>query len=68
MRRAALPDDVDPDQVWKDPDGQHFKVYAVVNGVAKLSRCTPAGRVLNQRFTASASVERMQAGWKLMSK
>jgi hypothetical protein len=67
MKRAKLPDDVGPDQVWQDPDGQHFKVNAVVNGVAKLSRCTPAGRVLNQRYTASASVERMQADWKLVS-
>jgi hypothetical protein len=31
---------------------------------AKLYRCTPAGRVLNQRYKETVSVERMQADYK----
>jgi hypothetical protein len=62
--RRELPDDVEPEQVWKDAGGQHYKVDSVTNGVAALHRCTPAGRVLNQRYKETVSVERMQADFK----
>lgn len=65
--RRELPNDVEPEQVWKDGSGQHYKVDAVINGVAALQRCTPAGRVLNQRYKETVSVERMQADFKLVS-
>jgi hypothetical protein len=67
MPRSKLPDDVKIDQVWKGPDGQHFKVASVINGVAELQRATPAGRVLNQRFRTKVSVERMQTDWAMVS-
>jgi hypothetical protein len=65
-RRADLPPDVEPEQVWKAADGQHYRVDSVTNGVASLHRCTPAGRVLNQRYRETVSAERMQADWKLV--
>jgi hypothetical protein len=67
MSRAKPPDDVEPDQLWRDPEGQHFRVVAVSNGIAELQRSTPAGRVLNPRFKAHAPVDRMQETWTLMS-
>jgi hypothetical protein len=66
-RRSNLPEDVEPEQVWKAAGGQHYKVHSVTNGAATLHRCTPAGRVLNQRYKATVSVERMQAEYKLVS-
>ena len=66
-RRADLPPDVEAEQVWKEPGGQHYKVESVTNGVASLHRCTPGGRVLNQRYKETVSVERMQADYKLVS-
>jgi hypothetical protein len=39
---------------------------SVTYGVASLHRCTPAGRVLNQRLQGDG-LERMQADWKLIS-
>jgi hypothetical protein len=66
-RRANLPSDVESEQVWKDANGQHYRVATVTNGIATLQRCTPAGRVLNQRYRENVSVERMQAGWRLVS-
>jgi len=67
MKSAKLPDDVKADQVWRAPDGQHFRVASVISDVAELQRATPAGRVLNQRFRTKASVERMQTDWTLVS-
>ena len=64
---SKLPDDVEPDQIWKAPDGQHYKVADVANGVAILHRCTPAGRVLNQRYKTTEPVDRMQSEFKLVS-
>lgn len=37
------PDDVEPNQLWRDPEGQHFRVIDVSNGIAELQRSTPAG-------------------------
>lgn len=65
-RRHDLPADVEADQVWRDTGGQHFKVESVHNGIATLHRCTPAGRVLNQKYKETASVDRMQADYKLV--
>jgi hypothetical protein len=64
--RHPLPDDVEPDQIWRAPDGQHYRVVAVTNGLAELQRATDAGRVLNTRYRAHKQVERMQADWKLV--
>jgi hypothetical protein len=61
-----LPDDVVIEQVWRAPDGQHYKVASVHNGQATLNRCTPAGRVLNTRYQTRESVDRMQAEWKMV--
>ena len=66
-RKSELPADVEPEQVWRDSGGQHWQVESVTNGVAALHRCTPAGRVLNQRYRESMSVDRMQGGWELVS-
>jgi hypothetical protein len=63
---AKLPADVEADQVWRDADGQHYNVFSVHGGVAALQRCTPAGRVLNQRYRVTESVERMQAQFELV--
>jgi hypothetical protein len=68
MARPKLPDDVEPDQVWRADDGQHFKVLSVHAGVATLQRCTPAGRVLNQRYKTSESVERLQNAFSLITR
>ena len=57
---------VEPDQVWRATDGQHYKVVSVHAGIATLQRCTPAGRVLNQRYKTTEAVERMQADFKLV--
>jgi len=65
--RKQLPDDIETEQVWKDPSGQHYRVFSVSNTIATLQRCTPAGRVLNQRYKENVPVERMQAGWELVS-
>jgi hypothetical protein len=64
-RKSPLPADVEPDQVWRAPDGQHYKVFAVHHGRATLNRATPGGRVLNTRYQMHESVERMQAEWAL---
>lgn len=68
MKRQASkpPDDVDPEQVWRAPDGQHYQVASVVNGRATLYRCTTAGRVLNARYQVHESVDRMQADWQIV--
>ena len=65
--RKQLPDDVETEQVWRAPDGQHYRVAIVTNTIATLHRCTPAGRVLNQRYTEKVPVERMQSGWELVT-
>jgi hypothetical protein len=66
MPTRKLPDDVEPDQVWKAPDGQHYKVVSVHAGIATLQRCTPGGRVLNQRYKTTEAVDRMQTDFKLV--
>jgi len=33
-RRANLPPDVEPEQVWKAAEGQHYKVVSVHAGIA----------------------------------
>lgn len=65
--KAKLPDDVVSEQLWRAPDGQHYRVAAVTNGVAALQRATAAGRVLNQRHRSRAMVDKMQAEWTLVS-
>ena len=67
MPARKLPDDVEPDQVWRASDGQHYKVVSVHAGIATLQRCTPAGRVLNQRYKTAEAVDRMQTEFKLVS-
>jgi hypothetical protein len=72
-RRAVpkrdLPDDVEPDQAWRAPDGQHYKVFVVERDrLASLQRCTPGSRVLNARYMTKVPVERMQAQYELVSK
>jgi hypothetical protein len=67
-RPSQLPEDVEPDQLWRAPDGQHYKVISVSNGRVAMHRATPAGRVLNTRYQAHESLEKMQAEWQLVSK
>ena len=67
-RSSELPEDVEPEQLWRAPDGQHYKVISVSNGQASLHRATPAGRVLNTRYQAHESAERMQTEWQLLRK
>jgi hypothetical protein len=67
-RKLSLPADVEPDQLWRAPDGQHYKVATVGNGRAALYRATPAGRVLNLRYQVHESVERMQDEWELVTR
>lgn len=66
-RESMFPPDVAPEQVWRAPDGQLYRVDAVSNSIVFLYRCTPAGGVLNQRYIATSSVDRMQAQWDLIS-
>jgi hypothetical protein len=51
-RPSQLPEDVEPDQLWRAPDGQHYKVISVSNGRVAMYRATPAGRVLSTRPAA----------------
>jgi hypothetical protein len=70
MTRAAkqLPDDVEPGQLWKDPDGQHYRVLRVSGGgVVAMHRATPAGRVHNTRFEVRETLEKMQSEWTRVS-
>jgi hypothetical protein len=67
-RPGQLPDDVEPEQLWRSPDGQHYKVIGVSNGRVSLHRATPGGRVLNTRYQAHESLEKMQTEWQLKSK
>jgi hypothetical protein len=67
-RPSPLPDDVEPEQLWRAPDGQHYKVVSVSNGRVVMHRATPAGRVLNTRYHTNESREKMQAEWQLVSK
>ena len=67
MLKRDLPDDVLPGQVWRAPDGQHYKVFDVEgNTLATLQRCTAAGRVLNVRFKTTISFDRMRAEYALV--
>src|SRR5436309_14409547 len=63
---AKLPADVEADQIWKDANGQHYKVFSVHGEVATLQRCTPAGRVLSQRYRLRQPAARMQAEFELV--
>jgi hypothetical protein len=65
-RPSHLFEDVEPDQLWRAPDGQCYKV--VSNGRVAMHRATPAGRVLNTRYQAHESLKKMQAEWQLVSK
>jgi hypothetical protein len=66
--KSELPPDGEAEQVWRDPGlGQHYKVDHVVKGAAALHRCTPGGRVLNQRYTDKVTVQLMQTAWELVS-
>lgn len=67
-RSSDLPEDVEPEQLWRAPDGQHYKVISVSNGRVSMHRATPAGRVLNVRYQAHESLEKMQTEWKLVRK
>jgi hypothetical protein len=67
MPARKLPDDVEPDQVWRATDGQHYKVLAVHAGIATLQRCTAGGRVLNQRYKTTEAVDRMREEFKLVA-
>lgn len=58
----AVPD-VEPEQLWRAPDGQHYRVVSVAHGTAELQRATPAGRVLNPRYRTHERIEHMQADW-----
>ena len=65
-RFSEPPEDVEPDQLWRAPDGQHYKVISVSNGRVALHRATAAGRVLNTRYQAHESLEKMQVEWHLV--
>ena len=65
-RPSPLPDDVEPEQLWRAPDGQHYKVVSVSNGRVVMHRATPAGRVLNTRYHTHESLEKMQDEWELV--
>ena len=67
-RSSQLPEDVEPEQLWRAPDGQHYKVISVTNGRVAMHRATPAGRVLNTRYQSHESMEKMQAEWQLVTK
>ena len=64
--KPPLPDDVEHDQLWQAPDGQHYRVLSVSGSTAELQRATPAGTVLNVRYRKHEPIERMQADWKLV--
>jgi len=67
-RSSKLPEDVEPEQPWRAPDGQHYKVISVTNGRVSMHRATPAGRVLNTRYQVRESAERMQEQWQPVSR
>ena len=47
--KPPVPEDVEHDQLWQAPDGQHYRVLSVSGTSAELQRATPAGTVLNVR-------------------
>jgi hypothetical protein len=49
-RPSPLLDDVEPEQLWRAPDGQHYKVVSVSSARVVMHRATPGGRVLNTRY------------------
>jgi hypothetical protein len=63
-----LPFDVEPEQVWRAPDGQHYRVFAVTGETAELQRATPGGRVLNARYRVHHEIAKMQGDWVLVSR
>lgn len=67
-RSSQLPEDVEPEQLWRAPDGQHYKIISISNGRVSMHRATPGGRVLNTRYQTHESVDKMQAEWHLVSK
>ena len=61
-----LPPDVAAEQVWRAPDGQHYRVQSVVDEVATLQRCTAAGTVLNPRYRITRTRDQLRAGFMLV--
>ena len=51
------------DQVWRAPDGQHYRVAYLFNGRASLLRATADGQVLNRSYRQTESADRMRADW-----
>lgn len=54
-------------RVWMAPDGQHYKVIYLTGDRAMLKRVTPAGMVLNSRYTTSESMVKMRSEWRLVA-
>ena len=64
--RGNMAPEVALDQVWRAPDGQHYRVVYLFNGRASLHRATADGRVLNRNYSQSESADRMIADWTLV--
>ena len=62
MATSNLPVDVEPDQVWRERDGdQHWKVFAVNNRSPPCSVARRAGQVLNPRYKVTRDEDQMHA-------
>jgi hypothetical protein len=64
--REGVGPDVALDQVWRAPDGQHYRVAYLFNGRASLLRATADGRVLNRNYRHTESADRMRTDWALV--
>lgn len=60
MTRGNIPlSSVEPDQIWKSPSSEHFRIVIVNDRNAILKRCTPGGIVLDEMYSELLSVRRL---------
>jgi len=57
---------VHPGQLWKNRDGQYFRVVKIAGGVATVRLSSPDGRSLKAQID-TVLVEGMRTGWQIVS-
>ena len=65
---ASSPSNVQPGQLWKDRQLQHYRVLEVRGGIATVRCATPDGHLVSmgQHSKDTVLIEGMQAGWQLV--
>ena len=66
--RMSISPTVQPGQLWKDRQREHYRVLEVRGGIATVRRTTPGGQVfsMGQHPKDTVLIEGMQAGWQLV--